>query len=297
MRQQSVTFLEIIQFCKYIKWHKGQPGTFKQCDLVFNEKKRTGQYFSGKLQIFWFSLLTCVGVFGHLIIWARAAFVQFFLRGLWSGSRRAGALDGADTRSGDFHKRLDGERRQPSRVSSTLAAAEVLNGKLPQRLPTSPSSRSHHSTENPSYFRPLPYRVAMAPTGLRFLAGNQNQVQIFCFDLKRHCCCDPGWPGDLQEVLRREQQRRLLHGEPAWPRGDGENGGRPSNLGKGEPGTQQPILGNLEHFLGIPKLVVILELWPEIKRRGCWPWLRISLLIYHCWATLWHLFHSKLYSN
>merc|ERR1712210_248071 len=71
-----------------------------------------------------------------------------------------------------------GERRQPSRVSSTLAAAEVLNGKLPQRLPTSPSSRSHHSTENPSYFRPLPYRVAMAPTGLRFLAGNQNQVDL-----------------------------------------------------------------------------------------------------------------------
>ena len=65
-----------------------------------------------------------------------------------------------------------------------MAAAEVLNGKLPQRLPTSPSSRSHHSTENPSYFRPLPYRVAMAPTGLRFLAGNQNQVTKFLFQTK-----------------------------------------------------------------------------------------------------------------
>merc|ERR1712210_386536 len=151
-----------------------------------------------------------------------------------------------------------GERRQPSRVSSTLAAAEVLNGKLPQRLPTSPSSRSHHSTENPSYFRPLPYRVAMAPTGLRFLAGNQNQVDLETY--KKSSAESSSGTSYMGSPLGRE------------------------DLGKREPGTQQPILGNLEHFLGIPNLVVILELWPEIKRRGCWPWLMLSLLMksYHC---------------
>merc|ERR1712083_1027000 len=154
-----------------------------------------------------------------------------------------------------------------SRVSSTLAAAEGLNGKLPQRLPTSPSSRSHHSTENPSYFRPLPYRVAMAPTGLRFLAGNQNQVDLETY--KKSSAESSTGPSYMGSPLGREAMM-----------GKTEEG--PQILGNGEPGTQQPILGNLEHFLGIPNLVVILELWPEIKRRSCWPWLMLSLLIYHC---------------
>merc|ERR1711973_1059869 len=36
----------------------------------------------------------------------------------------------------------------------------------------------HHSTENLPHLRSLSYRVAMAPTGLRFLTGNQNQVDL-----------------------------------------------------------------------------------------------------------------------
>ena len=59
-----------------------------------------------------------------------------------------------------------------------------MNGKNAQRFPPPAASFAHHSAENLTHICPLPYRVAMAPTGLRFLAGNQNQVPKFLFQTK-----------------------------------------------------------------------------------------------------------------
>ena len=122
-------------------------------------------------------------------LWSRGDFMQFLLPGLWSGFP-PGAL-GADSRpAGEFHdaRLAISERQNPSGVSSTQApsrgSSKALNGKNAQRFPPPAASFAHHSAENLTHICPLPYRVAMAPTGLRFLAGNQNQVPKFLFQTK-----------------------------------------------------------------------------------------------------------------